>query len=227
MEGICEDVERPKSAVYKPSTSQTGTRCLHGVVICLGLLSVFLVAGLIGLGVNCYYLTEQLQASTNQLSVMNSSLGELTKELNKVQIREAKRVKCCPEGWKRFKDSCYILSIDLGSWTEARQDCIDREADLVVVNDAEEQRFFCNFTKVETWSWIGLTKRETEGTWKWMDGTSLNLRFWETGQPDNGGKFPQWDKEDCAYIKSGRSTEENWNDWSCDASMRWICEKML
>ncbi|KAF3694519.1 CD209 antigen Dendritic cell-specific ICAM-3-grabbing non-integrin 1 [Channa argus] len=54
-----------------------------------------------------------------------------------------------------------------------RQDCKDREADLVVIDSAEEQKFISDFVTVG--AWIGLTDSEKEGTWKWVDGSSLTL----------------------------------------------------
>ena len=54
---------------------------------------------------------------------------------------------------------------------------------------------------------------------------SLTCRYWETEQPDNGNGNPYYGEEDCALMRSGKRTEKEWNDRSCDASVRWICEK--
>ncbi|XP_030613273.1 CD209 antigen-like protein C [Archocentrus centrarchus] len=174
-------------------------------------------------------LTEHLQASINELSFMarerdllNSSVTELKKELTSSRQRE----KACPAGWRTFSGSCYFLSNESGSWTRARQDCRGKGADLVIIDVNSEQTFLSKLTKSETWSWIGLTDGCIEGTWKWIDGSSLTLRYWDDKQPDNGGGDPKWGEEDCAHIRSGKNTEENWNDRSCEADLRWICEKM-
>ncbi|XP_035860395.1 uncharacterized protein LOC116050441 isoform X4 [Sander lucioperca] len=77
MDDIYANVEHYKSVDPRPSTNQTGPRSserrFHGaVVLCLGLLSVFLLAGIICLGVHSAELstikanlTECLQASDN------------------------------------------------------------------------------------------------------------------------------------------------------------------
>ncbi|XP_042281492.1 CD209 antigen-like protein A isoform X1 [Thunnus maccoyii] len=140
--------------------------------------------------------------------------------------------RICPAGWRMFRCSCYFLSSESGSWSRGRQDCREKGADLVVIDSTEEQTFFSTFTEVETW--IGLTDRDEEGTWKWIDGTPLTLRqcevtgssrYWETNEPNNGNGNPQLGEEDCAHIRSGKSTEDNWNDRSCGFLTRWICEK--
>ncbi|XP_042281470.1 hepatic lectin-like isoform X1 [Thunnus maccoyii] len=269
-------------------------RFYRAVVLCLGLLSVFLLAGLIGLGVHYHYsvqhsaeelstvkanLTKErdllntsiiemtkerdllnasiiettkerdllnasiieitkerdlLNASiietTKERDLLNASIIEITKErdlLNASIIEKTKErnrlKKICPAGWRMFRCSCYFLSSESGSWSRGRQDCREKGADLVVIDSTEEQTFLSTFTEVETW--IGLTDRDEEGTWKWIDGIPLTLSYWETNEPNNGNGDPQLGEEDCAHIISGKSTEDNWNDRSCDASLQWICEK--
>uniref|UniRef100_A0A3Q2D507 C-type lectin domain-containing protein n=1 Tax=Cyprinodon variegatus TaxID=28743 RepID=A0A3Q2D507_CYPVA len=125
--------------------------------------------------------------------------------------------KTCPTGWNKFSCSCYFLSTKSGSWDEGRKDCITRGADLVVINDKEEQ-VLCFANEA---AWIGLIDKETEGSWKWVDGTSMTLSFWVDNQPDNGGKDYGAKEEDCAHIRTG----EGWNDLPCSYLLNWICEK--
>uniref|UniRef100_A0A8C9XRK0 C-type lectin domain-containing protein n=1 Tax=Sander lucioperca TaxID=283035 RepID=A0A8C9XRK0_SANLU len=84
--------------------------------------------------------------------------------------------KTCPAGWRMFSSSCYLLSAESGSWEKGRQYCRDRGADLVVIDSSEEQTFLSEFIKKATWYWIGLTDRDEEGTWKWVDGTPLTQK---------------------------------------------------
>uniref|UniRef100_A0A3Q1KFN6 C-type lectin domain-containing protein n=1 Tax=Anabas testudineus TaxID=64144 RepID=A0A3Q1KFN6_ANATE len=143
-------------------------------------------------------------------------------ELSTVKANMTDLQKTCPAGWRMFSCSCYFLSSQLGSWTFGRDDCRKKGAHLVVIDSAEEQTFLSGFTKQQTW--IGLSDLEKEGTWKWMDGTPLTLKYWTRNQPDNGGGDPRWGEEDCVHIR----TEENtlWNDLSCNNSQQWICEKI-
>ncbi|KAL3969569.1 lysophosphatidic acid receptor 4 [Sarotherodon galilaeus] len=157
---------------------------------------------------------------TRERDLLNSSITELKKEL----ILTRQREKTCPAGWRIFSSSCYFLSNDSGSWTRARQDCKDKGADLVVIDCNKEQMLLSDFIEEDTHIWIGLTDREEEGKWKWIDGAQLSERYWKNGQPDNGGGFSRTGEEDCAHIITGENSLRNWNDISCDKHLKWICE---
>ncbi|XP_032424163.1 CD209 antigen-like protein C isoform X2 [Xiphophorus hellerii] len=232
MEEIYMNVHPVKTVCQIPVRKNEGPgsskkRLYVGVIISLGLLNVFLLIGLISLGV-FYNLTDRLQDSNNQLSVMieerdrlNATLTEMSNEMIKLQSL-LKKKKICPAGWMMFNSSCYFLSTSSGSWNKAREDCRNRGGDLVVINDDDEQNFLSTIINKETW--IGLNDIETEGSWKWVDDTPLNqllTKHWSNTQPDNGGGDPQWGEEDCAHIQ----TNKLWNDRKCSSSMQWICEK--
>ncbi|CAK6968483.1 CD209 antigen-like protein E isoform X3 [Scomber scombrus] len=206
--------------------SRNSERRFHGgVVLGLGLLSGFLLAGLIGLSVYYYYSS---QHSAEELIAIKARLTEERDLLNASVIEMKKQdmlKRTCPPGWMMFSDACYFLSCECGSWEKGKQDCTDRGASLVVINSTEEQKFLSNFTKEETMAWIGLTDRDTEGTWKWIDGSPLSLKFWVSTQPDDGGSKTV--EEDCAHIFTQKNYEENWNDLPCATKQKWICEKMV
>ncbi|XP_040913949.1 CD209 antigen-like protein E [Toxotes jaculatrix] len=248
MEEIYVNTEDMKSFNQSPSTSPPGPRSsdrrFHGgVVLSLVLLSLFLLAGAIVFFVlyqtsTAYFsiikanLTEQLQASNIKFSslseerdLLNTNLTEVTEELNRIQ-RLFRQKGTCPAGWRKFCGACYLVSTNSDSWGKARQDCRDRGADLVVIDSAAEQTFLSNLVEDQIASWIGLTDVDEEKTWKWIDGTPLTLSYWAETQPDNGGGDPKWGEEDCAHLRAGKKTENNWNDLSCNASLQWICEKV-
>uniref|UniRef100_A0A672K2Z2 CD209 antigen-like protein C n=1 Tax=Sinocyclocheilus grahami TaxID=75366 RepID=A0A672K2Z2_SINGR len=116
-------------------------------------------------------------------------------------------------GWTYYQSSLYFISSETKSWTESRRYCTERAADLIIINNREEQNI-SGVAKV----WIGLTDIEVEGRWKWVDGSTLTSRFWASGQPNNyKGK-----EEDCALIHS-----PGWADFPCNDKHKWICEKSV
>ncbi|XP_069024091.1 CD209 antigen-like protein C [Embiotoca jacksoni] len=123
------------------------------------------------------------------------------------------------QGWVYFNHSFYYISPVTKSWQESRADCLQRGADLVIINSKEEQDFMRQFKRL---AWIGLTDTETEGIWKWVDGTLLETSYWTTGEPNN---FHGID-ENCVEIRLYENTN-NWNDKPCEIPTAWICEKMV
>ncbi|XP_038854993.1 CD209 antigen-like protein D [Salvelinus namaycush] len=123
--------------------------------------------------------------------------------------------------WQTIESSWYFLSTETKTWNESREDCLKRGADLVIINS---DTFLVNLKKRV---WIGLTDSVTEGTWKWVDGTSLTTRYWYDPQPDNGGGKPENGEEDCVEIRNDQGPLEAWNDLSCDSKLNWICEKVV
>ncbi|XP_064819252.1 C-type lectin domain family 4 member M-like [Oncorhynchus masou masou] len=114
----------------------------------------------------------QLQTSYNNLTKerdqLQSSNNNLTKERDQLQTervflngRFTNLKQNCPAGWQKFESIWYFLSTETKTWKESREDCLERGADLVIINSDKEQRRV----------WIGLTDSVIEGTWKWVDGT--------------------------------------------------------
>ncbi|XP_029622467.1 asialoglycoprotein receptor 1 isoform X2 [Salmo trutta] len=168
-------------------------------------------------------LQNSLNTRTTERDTLMKSLNTTTMERDQLQ-KEIERLNwenkgSCPEGWRRFGCSCYYLSTEGKSWEKSRQDCLERGADLVIVNSEEEQTFINGFKSVR-YVWIGLTDSATEGTWKWVDGTPLTTpRYWWSGEP-GGGTY-----QNCGeiyYISSGQGV---WRDLGCSFSQEWICEK--
>uniref|UniRef100_A0A087YBD4 C-type lectin domain-containing protein n=1 Tax=Poecilia formosa TaxID=48698 RepID=A0A087YBD4_POEFO len=159
--------------------------------ISIGFLNVFLLIGLISLGVHSHALgslaadltetKDNLQDSNDRLS---ANLTEMSNEMSRLQTL-LKKKRTCPAGWRMFSFSCYLVSTKTDSWDEGREDCKNKGGDLVVIdNNEEQQTFVSKFTDKP--AWIGLNNKEAEGSWKWVDGTSLNFKHWGYKQPDNG-----------------------------------------
>ncbi|XP_056315476.1 C-type lectin domain family 4 member E-like [Danio aesculapii] len=104
------------------------------------------------------------------------------------------------------------------SWFQGRQFCRSRDADLVIINTEEKQKFISSF--VQEFVWIGLSDIEIEGNMTWVDNSPLNQGFWEINEPNDA-----MGNEDCVELNPGKSVLNNWNDIPCLAGRKCVCEK--
>ncbi|XP_028282291.1 CD209 antigen-like protein C [Parambassis ranga] len=146
---------------------------------------------------------------------LEAAIENLTEERDTLQRRLDVCEDCHQQGWLLFQNRFYYISSDTKSWHDSKADCVQKGADLVIINSKEEQNFLRKFKKRV---WIGL--KETEGVWKWVDGTQLSKSFWIPGEPNN---YEDKD-EDCGEIRY-YDQEDSWNDVPCDIQINWVCER--
>ncbi|KAM7140927.1 C-type lectin domain family 17, member A [Molossus nigricans] len=204
------------------------------VFLCLlVLLSLFL--GCTGLAITLIKyqeVVEELKMLTFQQMAWQANvtgmagLASLKKEINQVRadtnqslvelrgLLGCNRVTC-PEGWLRFEGKCYYFSPNTKSWDEARKFCQENYSHLVIISSIAEQNFVSKAHRSPRVHWLGLSDREHEGDWKWLDGSPVTLSFWEPEEPNN------INDEDCASMNKGGT----WNDLSCNKATYWICER--
>ncbi|XDV31274.1 hypothetical protein PO909_033996 [Leuciscus waleckii] len=111
----------------------------------------------------------QLTKERDGLSSSNLDLIKHRDQLNKEKNELSVRVK---DGWIYYKSSLYFISSEKKSWTESRRYCTERGADLIIINNREEQGFVKKIS-AKVIVWTGLTDRDVEGRWKWVDGSTL------------------------------------------------------
>ncbi|KAL3996243.1 kelch repeat and BTB domain-containing protein 12 [Sarotherodon galilaeus] len=160
---------------------------------------------------------DQLQTSYNNLVKERDQLQKRLEDLTTNRDDLQRKLQYCQENWVAFSDSLYHVSSKQKSWEESRRDCLKKGSDLMIINSREEQNFVNQFKKH---LWIGLTDSETEGTWKWLNGTQMTTSYWNSGEP-NGGRT-----ENCGQIKAYDS-QNSWNDAPCSNQHFWICEKRV
>ncbi|GAA6084605.1 C-type lectin domain family 4 member M-like [Tachysurus ichikawai] len=156
-----------------------------------------------------------LQASYN--NTINKR-GQLQMEKDTIEKKFAAIDSHTKLGWKYFNSRFYYISAAKKTWSESRQDCRKRGADLAIINTSEKRDFIVTQLSNNE-AWIGLSDRDREGVWKWVDGSPLTTRFWCQGEPNNAGD------EDCA--ETGSPSRNCWNDQPCQSQLIWICEKSL
>uniref|UniRef100_A0AAQ5YLN6 C-type lectin domain-containing protein n=1 Tax=Amphiprion ocellaris TaxID=80972 RepID=A0AAQ5YLN6_AMPOC len=121
------------------------------------------------------------------------------------------------KGWVHFNHSFYYISSVKKNWNESRNDCLQRGADLVIIDSEEKQSFT---ERLPDRIWIGLKYNEST-EWKWVDETLLTQRYWLHGEPNGVEK-----DEHCVEIKRNND-DKGWNDAPCTVTKTWICEKKV
>ena len=69
--------------------------------------------------------------------------------------------------------------------------------------------------------WIGLTDSKFEGTFLWTDQSSVDYTNWRGSEPND------MQGEDCAEFNSNYNHRGGWNDVSCDAKLKFACQKCM
>ncbi len=97
------------------------------------------------------------------------------------------------------------------TWEEAYVNAISRGGRLAVINTQEKINQFNEFLlSLGEWpdAWIGLSDKDEEGVWKWINGENLEVDNWSPSQPDNNRGI-----EDFGEVhRSGSSVSGLWND---------------
>ncbi|XP_053474751.1 LOW QUALITY PROTEIN: CD209 antigen-like [Ictalurus furcatus] len=230
-------------AVRRLEVQHTGgdtawSRCYRVTAVCVVLLCVLLLTAVTVLWIRFNNLTtennqlqtsynnltierDQLQTSYNNLTIERDQFNTLTIERDQLQKDREELQRLSKQGLIYFSSSVYYISIEKKSWTESRKDCRERGADLVIINNKEEQEFISKILSRRN-SWIGLSDGDREGEWKWVDGTLLNTGFWGKGEPDSAVG-----DEDCVVIHDHTDPVWNWSDYPCHYQIIWICEKTV
>ncbi|XP_060066710.1 C-type mannose receptor 2-like [Ylistrum balloti] len=131
---------------------------------------------------------------------------------------------------KSYNDVCLFLLKRKLTWNDAQSNCSSGGGRLVQIQYQAKQDFLYNTLTAMKWTdwgvWIGATDHDSEGTWKWTDGTNLTYGFWHPGEgPAHGFLFSKAGFEDCALMRlddSGR-----WRDYDCGSILHHhtsVCE---
>ncbi|KAK7153565.1 hypothetical protein R3I94_007066 [Phoxinus phoxinus] len=211
-------------------------RSSRAALVCLVLLCVVLLTAVIVLCVHIKtestnYTEETKLLLLTKISNLTEARDELltrnmqlTKErdgfssinLELIKHRELSESLCVKDRWIYYNSSLYFLSSEKRSWTESRRYCTERGADLIIINNTEEQGFVRKISS-DVNVWVGVTDRDVEGTWKWVDGSTLNSGFWSSGEPNSAVG-----DEDCALNRGPGLA-----DYPCNDAFEWICEEAI
>uniref|UniRef100_A0A8C5C6X2 C-type lectin domain-containing protein n=1 Tax=Gadus morhua TaxID=8049 RepID=A0A8C5C6X2_GADMO len=187
---------------------------IRAVVVLLGLVSVVLLAGLLGVAVKYKTNVKNTVSMDRDMEQLLQRLKNLTEQRDALVCKQD-----CPDGWKRFGCKCYRITNVLGSWNKSREFCVSHGADLVVVDSKEELDFINSlYNKL---LWLGATDEAGEGMWRWVDGTVLPLDnpSWRGGGPVGG------EDKTCLRRVLANTFEWVWRNESCDETSLGLCEQ--
>ncbi|CAH1226493.1 COLEC11 [Branchiostoma lanceolatum] len=126
----------------------------------------------------------------------------------------------CPNGYALIvnRGVCLKAFNDERTWSEAAAVC-EQNGGLLAMPKDEEMHQACVALKNNINSgvnfWIGLTDAQTEGQWRYVDGSGItSFNKWNPGEPNN------LSTENCAHYYP----QNTWNDLSCGTRMRFICQ---
>nr|XP_020444881.1 C-type lectin domain family 4 member F-like [Monopterus albus] len=169
-----------------------GRKCYRLVVMSFGLLCILQAALNISLRLLLYNKTVNMEASLktvteerdqlkrklsdtdNKTVNIEASLKAVTEERDQLKRKLSDTDHYSHQGWIYFQSSFYYISTIRKTWHESRDDCLQRGADLMIINSREEQLFTM---RLKDEMWIGLKDSKTVEKWKWVDGTPLTNRF--------------------------------------------------
>ena len=120
----------------------------------------------------------------------------------------------------QFKGHYYAMVGRATTWEAAQAYCQFFGGNLVSVESEAERLFIDELRELKGYTgygtWLGATDKDSEGTWKWLSGSTVNYSYFRSGEPNNGSG-----NENYAHIFAGAN---DWNDASGNESYVFICE---
>lgn len=95
-----------------------------------------------------------------------------------------KRPKNVPKQARWWKGSWYHAFEGRPTWEVAKEKCESLGGHLAIIPDEETWAIVRRIT-LEGDYWLGATDAESEGSWKWVDGSPVTFTAWRGGEPNN------------------------------------------
>ncbi|KYO26285.1 immune-related, lectin-like receptor 2 [Alligator mississippiensis] len=226
-ESVYENVvisDVPHQSCKKGNLPESSPKRSHVLCALLLLLSLLLAASLGG--VTATYFQEQQEK--HRVAEAVQGVRDFWKENSTVNVSVLEQtgylLTRVSQGWRLHGGNLYYFSKEKRSWEEAEQFCVSQNSHLSSVLSWEEQEYLAAEVRNAD-HWIGLSDREAEGSWRWVDGSEYTKGFWYKKQPDN------WNQgiggtEDCVHLQNGVH-HKTWNDVNCTLQHQWVCKVTL
>ncbi|XP_043974311.1 uncharacterized protein LOC122831856 isoform X2 [Gambusia affinis] len=189
---------------------------------------------LLGLGIFGALVAGTVIYMSVKMAVQRENINDLTTE-RKILIKERKMMQnqelgqdndkgcyMCLDDWILYKDKWYLFydkPAPWMTWEQSRRFCQDRGADLVVIDDLQEQEFVSKHIKYyhskHNGYWIGL--QQVNNTWTWVDGRVDTLGFWVKNSISTPGLY--------VIVIPERNPKECWSKEENVFENKFICER--
>ncbi|KAI8494581.1 hypothetical protein Bbelb_278070 [Branchiostoma belcheri] len=130
----------------------------------------------------------------------------------------------CNKGFTYFEGIGYKIFGMKKSFRIAVTTCRILGATLAMPRDARAKNFLAGMIQAPRTYWIGLSDRDKEGKFKWLDGTTLGkYKQWAPGRPV-GNKIGS--DKDCVVTRRNSKTSGKWEDRPCSDRYSFICQSV-
>ncbi|KAM8828848.1 secretory phospholipase A2 receptor isoform 3-T3 [Spinachia spinachia] len=125
----------------------------------------------------------------------------------------------CPEGYVSWYKSCYRLVEEPAAWDAAQAACGQQGGNLASVDMSYDQAFIAGVVlQGKADAWIGLRRKDEDGSYSWSDGWPVFFTQWGPGEPSNTKD------EGCVSMHASRAFHGTWNDTRCDQAKPYVCK---
>ncbi|XP_063419080.1 C-type lectin domain family 17, member A-like [Mytilus trossulus] len=161
-------------------------------------------------------LQHQFDSQDTKLAVLLTQIKFNTKLLSNIS---------CENGWELYKKHCYKFEEKTETRKKAQEKCSKENASLVKIDDADENSFIYSaggspdIRVMVEWRDVYWTSgiRINENNWMWTaDGTHVTYDNFDSNEPNNNNGI-----EDCIIVRN----DGTWNDYICNRTLYYICEK--
>jgi hypothetical protein len=118
-----------------------------------------------------------------------------------------------PSDASTFRGHSYKFFAEIVTWQEAKRHCEQMGGHLPTIANEAENKFIFDLVSKQLVKfsafdgiWLGATDDQSEGDWRWIDGSRLTFAKWYRGEPDNASGI-----EDYMFMwlaRSGAWTDE-------------------
>ncbi|XP_060084702.1 tetranectin-like, partial [Ylistrum balloti] len=133
---------------------------------------------------------------------------------------------CIRAGYVLLKDRALCLKKHDSSltWDEAQEQCENEYGRLPVIDSLQKYEAFVNYIDSisDGMVWLGVNDKVEEGTWVWLDGTTLDTSYWSYVQLNDysSGYTPNKFTAECARTNDGGIVDDH-----CLLTFTYLCER--